>query len=83
MQTGDAAFVDDDGYFHVMSRIDDVINVAGHRLSTGGIEAAIAAHPAVAECAVIGPQDELKGQIPLALVVLKSGVKTPHDEVCW
>jgi acyl-coenzyme A synthetase/AMP-(fatty) acid ligase len=55
MQTGDAAFVDDDGYVHVMSRIDDVINVAGHRLSTGAMEAAIATHPGVAECAVVGP----------------------------
>ncbi len=55
VQTGDAAMVDGEGYVHVMSRIDDVINVAGHRLSTGAIEATIAAHPAVAECAVVGP----------------------------
>lgn len=71
--SGDGGYVDDDGYVYVMGRIDDVINVAGHRLSTGGIEAVLAAHPAVAECAVIGVADELKGQVPRGLVVLKAG----------
>ncbi|MBU3750219.1 MAG: propionyl-CoA synthetase [Mycobacterium sp.] len=72
--TGDGGYLDDDGYLFVMGRIDDVINVAGHRLSTGAIEAVIASHPAVAECAVIGVAEEVKGQVPRALVVLKSGV---------
>jgi propionyl-CoA synthetase len=72
--TGDGGYLDSDGYLFVMGRTDDVINVAGHRLSTGSLEAAIAGHPAVAECAVIGVADQLKGQIPRALVVLKSGV---------
>lgn len=72
--TGDGGYLDDDGYLFVMGRIDDVINVAGHRLSTGVIEAVIASHPAVAECAVLGVSDEVKGQVPRALVVLKSGV---------
>ena len=71
--TGDGGYLDDDGYLFVMGRIDDVINVAGHRLSTGPIEAVVAAHPAVAECAVIGVADEIKGQVPRGLVVLKSG----------
>ncbi|MGJ7441438.1 propionyl-CoA synthetase [Aquipuribacter sp. MA13-6] len=71
--TGDGGYRDADGYLFVMGRTDDVINVAGHRLSTGGIEAALAGHPAVAECAVIGVHDELKGQVPRALVVLKAG----------
>ena len=71
--TGDGGYMDDDGYLFVMGRIDDVINVAGHRLSTGAIEAVVAAHPAVAECAVIGVADEIKGQVPRGLVVLKSG----------
>ena len=71
--TGDGGYLDDDGYLFVMGRTDDVINVAGHRLSTGGIEAALAGHPAVAECAVLGVVDELKGQVPRALVVLKGG----------
>ncbi|MFI0446202.1 propionyl-CoA synthetase [Actinomadura sp. 6N118] len=71
--TGDGGRVDADGYVWVMGRTDDVINVAGHRLSTGTMEEVIAAHPAVAECAVIGVQDELKGQVPCGLVVLKSG----------
>ncbi len=72
--TGDGGLVDEDGYLFVMGRTDDVLNVAGHRLSTGSIEAALAGHPAVAECAVIGVNDELKGQVPRALVVLKAGV---------
>jgi len=72
--TGDGGFIDDDGYVFVMGRTDDVINVAGHRLSTGAMEAVVAHHPAVAECAVIGVHDALKGQIPRAFVVLKAGV---------
>jgi propionyl-CoA synthetase len=71
--TGDGGYLDEDGYLYVMGRIDDVINVAGHRLSTGPIEALVAAHPAVAECAVIGVADDIKGQVPRALVVLKHG----------
>lgn len=71
--TGDGGYLDDDGYLFVLGRTDDVLNVAGHRLSTGGIEAALAGHPAVAECAVIGVADALKGQVPRALVVLKAG----------
>src|SRR5829696_3339925 len=72
--TGDGGYVDEDGYVFVMGRTDDVINVAGHRLSTGAIEAVLAAHPAVAECAVIGVADAMKGQVPRGLVVLKAGV---------
>ncbi|GAA4359511.1 propionyl-CoA synthetase [Angustibacter luteus] len=71
--TGDGGYVDDDGYVYVMGRTDDVLNVAGHRLSTGSLEAALAGHPAVAECAVIGVADPLKGQVPRGLVVLKGG----------
>jgi propionyl-CoA synthetase len=71
--TGDGGYIDEDGYLFVMGRIDDVINVAGHRLSTGSIEAVLAAHPAVAECAVIGVADEIKGQVPRGFVVLKAG----------
>ena len=71
--TGDAGYRDEDGYLYVMSRIDDVINVAGHRLSTGAMEEVLAAHPDVAECAVFGVADELKGELPLGLVVLKAG----------
>ncbi|MFD2796751.1 propionyl-CoA synthetase [Promicromonospora vindobonensis] len=72
--SGDGGYIDDDGYVYVMGRTDDVINVAGHRLSTGAIEGVLAAHPAVAECAVIGVADPLKGQVPRGLVVLKAGV---------
>jgi len=72
--TGDGGYIDEDGYIYVMGRTDDVLNVAGHRLSTGSLEAALAGHPSVAECAVIGVADQLKGQVPRALVVLKSGV---------
>jgi propionyl-CoA synthetase len=71
--TGDGGYIDEDGYVFVMGRTDDVLNVAGHRLSTGSLEAALAGHPAVAECAVIGVADELKGQVPRGLVVLKAG----------
>jgi propionyl-CoA synthetase len=79
--TGDAGFIDDDGYVWIMSRIDDVINVAGHRLSTGAMEEVLAGHPDVAECAVIGVGDALKGQLPLGLVVLKDGVTRPYAQV--
>ena len=79
--TGDGGYVDEDGYVFVMGRTDDVLNVAGHRLSTGSLEAALSGHPDVAECAVIGVHDELKGQVPRALVVLKAGVTTAHDVV--
>ena len=79
--SGDGGYVDEDGYVYVMGRTDDVINVAGHRLSTGSMEAVLAAHPAVAECAVIGVADSLKGQVPRAFVVLKSGIDTPAAEL--
>jgi propionyl-CoA synthetase len=79
--TGDAGFMDTDDYIYIMSRTDDVINVAGHRLSTGAMEEVLAAHPDVAECAVIGPADALKGQVPLGMVVLKSGVDRPESEI--
>jgi propionyl-CoA synthetase len=80
--TADAGFVDEDGYVHVMTRTDDVINVAGHRLATGAMEEVLASHPDVAECAVIGVADALKGQVPLGLVVLKAGVPVPrHDDI--
>ncbi|USQ76905.1 propionyl-CoA synthetase [Ornithinimicrobium cryptoxanthini] len=73
--TGDGGYVDEDGYVFVMGRTDDVLNVAGHRLSTGSLEEALAGHPSVAECAVIGIRDALKGQVPRALVVLKAGIQ--------
>ena len=73
--TGDAGIMDDKGYVWVMSRIDDVINVAGHRLSTGALEEALATHPDVAECAVIGVEDKLKGEMPLGFVVLNAGAR--------
>ena len=79
--TGDAGMVDADGYVWVMSRIDDVINVAGHRLSTGAIEEVLASHPDVAECAVIGAADALKGQLPVGLVVLKAGVEREATQI--
>jgi propionyl-CoA synthetase len=79
--SGDGGYVDEDGYVFVMGRTDDVINVAGHRLSTGAIEAALAGHPAVAECAVIGVADPLKGQVPRGFVVLKAGVADDPDDV--
>ncbi|PRY59431.1 propionyl-CoA synthetase [Knoellia remsis] len=78
--TGDGGLVDEDGYLYVMGRTDDVLNVAGHRLSTGSIEAALAGHEAVAECAVIGVADELKGQLPRGFVVLKSGIDGSGEE---
>jgi propionyl-CoA synthetase len=79
--TGDGGYVDSDGYVFVMGRTDDVINVAGHRLSTGAMEAVVAQHPAVAECAVIGVADALKGQLPRAFVVLKSGVDIDPEQL--
>jgi propionyl-CoA synthetase len=80
-KTADAGYVDEDGYVFVMSRTDDIINVAGHRLSTGGMEEVLAAHPDVAECAVIGVNDELKGQLPLGFLVLKAGVKRKEGDI--
>jgi propionyl-CoA synthetase len=80
-QTADAGLIDEDGYIHVMTRTDDIINVAAHRLSTGEIEEVLAAHPDVAECAVIGVTDTLKGQVPLGLLVLKAGVTRSFGEV--
>jgi propionyl-CoA synthetase len=80
-ETGDAGFIDDDDYIHVMSRTDDVINVAGHRLSTGAIEEVLAGHNDVAECAVIGAADQLKGQLPLGFLVLKAGVSRDRAEI--
>ena len=79
--TGDGGRIDEDGYVFVMGRTDDVINVAGHRLSTGGMEEVLAAHPDVAECAVIGVSDALKGQVPRGFVVLKAGVQREEDGV--
>ena len=76
-KTADAGYIDGDGYLWIMSRTDDIINVAGHRLSTGALEEVLASHPAIAECAVVGVADEIKGEVPVGLVVLKSGVKTP------
>jgi propionyl-CoA synthetase len=77
--TGDGGYIDEDGYVYVMGRTDDVINVAGHRLSTGSMEAVLASHPAVAECAVIGVHDPLKGQLPRGFVVLKAGVEIAEE----
>src|SRR5207247_1452343 len=81
-QTADAGYIDENGYVFVMARTDDIINVAGHRLSTGAIEEVLAAHRDVAECAVIGVGDELKGQVPLGLLVLKAGVERDEEEIC-
>jgi len=72
--SGDGGYIDDEGYVFIMGRTDDVINVAGHRLSTGEMEEILAAHPAVAECAVVGTPDELKGELPIGLVILKNDV---------
>ena len=79
--SSDAGLIDEDGFVHVMSRVDDIINVAGHRLSTGAIEQIVAAHPAVAECAVIGADDALKGMVPVGLIVLKAGVTADHATI--
>ncbi|MEP2889598.1 AMP-binding protein [Tateyamaria sp.] len=80
-ETGDAGMVDEDGYLYIMARTDDVINVAGHRLSTGAMEEVLAGHPDVAECAVVGVADPLKGQAPLGLLCLTNGVNRPHAEI--
>ncbi len=80
-KTADAGFIDEDGYVFVMARTDDIINVAGHRLSTGGMEEVLAAHPDVAECAVIGVADQMKGQLPVGFLVLNAGVDRSHDEI--
>lgn len=79
--TSDAGFKDEDGYLYIMGRTDDIINVAGHRLSTGGMEEVLSGHPSVAECAVIGAKDSLKGEVPLGFVVLKAGVNTSHEVI--
>ena len=80
-KTADAGYIDEDGYLYIMGRTDDIINVAGHRLSTGGMEEVLASHPDVAECAVIGVKDELKGEQPCGFVVLKSGVTRSPIEI--
>jgi propionyl-CoA synthetase len=80
-KTSDAGFVDEDGYLTILGRTDDIINVAGHRLSTGGMEEVIASHPDVAECAVLGVKDEIKGEQPCGFLVLKSGVNRPPEEI--
>ena len=80
-ETGDAGMLDEDGYVYIMARTDDVINVAGHRLSTGAMEEVLAGHPDVAECAVIGVADQLKGQLPLGFVCLNAGCNRPHGEI--
>ncbi|MBT3201845.1 MAG: propionyl-CoA synthetase [Phycisphaerales bacterium] len=79
--TGDGGIKDEDGYIHVMGRVDDIINVAGHRLSTGEMEEIVAKHPCVAECAVLGAADDLKGEVPIGFIVLKAGVDKAHDEI--
>ncbi len=80
-KTADAGFIDEEGYIYVMSRTDDIINTAGHRLSTGAIEEVLADHPEVAECAVLGVDDQLKGQVPIGFLVLNAGVTRNHDEI--
>ncbi len=80
-ETGDAGYLDEDGYIYVMSRTDDVINTAGHRLSTGSMEEVVSNHPDVAECAVLGVNDELKGQIPIGFACLNAGCNREHDEI--
>ncbi|MFC1876945.1 propionyl-CoA synthetase [Thermodesulfobacteriota bacterium] len=80
-KTADAGFIDEDGYVFVMSRTDDIINVAGHRLSTGAMEEILADHPDVAECAVLGVDDQLKGQVPVGFLVLNAGVSRDNDEI--
>ncbi len=80
-ETGDAGYRDKDGYLYIMARTDDVINVAGHRLSTGAMEEVLASHPDVAECAVIGVSDDLKGQLPVGFLCLNAGTNRPHDEI--
>ncbi|MBM1310490.1 propionyl-CoA synthetase [Sulfitobacter mediterraneus] len=80
-ETGDAGMMDEDGYLYIMARTDDVINVAGHRLSTGAMEEVLAGHPDVAECAVVGVSDALKGQSPVGFLCLSNGVNRPHEEI--
>jgi len=80
-ETGDAGMIDEDGYLYIMARTDDVINVAGHRLSTGAMEEVLSSHPDVAECAVIGVADALKGQLPLGFLCLTAGVERSEAEV--
>jgi propionyl-CoA synthetase len=80
-ETGDAGYIDDNGYIFVMARTDDVINVAGHRLSTGAMEEVLAEHPDVAECAVVGVADQMKGQLPLGLLVINAGVDRPAEDI--
>ncbi|NVK06442.1 MAG: AMP-binding protein, partial [Marivivens sp.] len=80
-ETGDAGMKDEDGYLYIMARTDDVINVAGHRLSTGAMEEVLASHPDVAECAVIGVGDDLKGQLPMGFLCLNSGCDRPHEDI--
>ena len=80
-ETGDAGYIDDDGYVYVIARTDDIINVAGHRLSTSAMEFVLCSHPDVVEFVVIGVADELKGQVPLGFLVLHAGVNRPHDEI--
>ena len=80
-QTYDAGHIDEDGYIWIMSRTDDIINVAGHRLSTGAIEEVLSEHQSVAECAVIGIADKLKGQLPIGLIALKSGVQKDNETI--
>ena len=80
-KTADAGFIDADGYVFVMSRTDDIINVAGHRLSTGAMEEVLADHPDVAECAVLGVDDALKGQVPVGFLVLNAGVDRDHPDI--
>jgi propionyl-CoA synthetase len=80
--TGDAGYRDEDGYLYIMSRVDDIINVAGHRLSTGAMEEILASHPDVAECAVVGVVDELKGEVPVGFVVTKAGVTRDEADIC-
>ena len=80
-KTADAGFIDEEGYVFVMSRTDDIINVAGHRLSTGGMEEVLSSHSDVAECAVVGVMDSLKGQVPVGLIVLKVGVEKEHSMI--
>ncbi len=79
--TGDAGYQDDDGYLYIMSRVDDIINVAGHRLSTGAMEEVLAAHPDIAECAVVGVADDIKGEVPVGFVVTKAGVSRSDAEI--
>ncbi|CAN0307942.1 unnamed protein product, partial [Chrysoparadoxa australica] len=80
-ETGDAGMKDEEGYLYIMARTDDVINVAGHRLSTGGMEEVLAGHPDVAECAVIGVTDQLKGLLAMGFLCLNAGTNRSHDEI--